>query len=129
VHDGHGRFGKLEAGVALHQAWIVPLLDLAQENVGQHVRRQLQLAGLDARNVDHRHHPTHDHRELNQAGLVQLLGFEGRIGGAEINCPFGDLFDAAARPDGLVVQLDVRLLRVSVGPLRVDGIWERRAGT
>ena len=129
MHHGHSRVWKLESRVALQQARVIPLLDLAHEDIRQHVRRELQFARFDAGDVDHRNHPAHDHWELDQAGLVQFLGLEGGVGSAEIDRPLRDLLDAATRSDGLIVQLDVRLFRVCVGPLRIDRVGERRPGT
>src|SRR5450432_1289094 len=128
VHDGDGHVRQLQALVQLDDLRVVPLLELAHQDLGQHIGRHLQLARLDARQVDDGHHGPHYHRELHQVRLVQLLGLERRIRRAEVDGAFGDLFDAAARADRLVVELDLGVLGVSVRPLRVQRIREGGAG-
>lgn len=106
---------------------VVPLLDLAQEDVGQHGARQLQLARRDAVDVDHRHGAADHGRELQQAILFQVFGLERVIRGAEVDRLGLDLLLAAARTDGLVVDGVVGGSLVVGGPLGVDGVRERRA--
>src|SRR6266436_1727161 len=61
---------------------------------------------------------------------LELLVVHGTIGGAEIHGAFGDLFDAAARTDGLVVDLNIGiLLVVFIEPLRIHGVRKRCART
>ena len=60
---------------------------------------------------------------------LELIVVHGAIGSAEIHGAFGDLLDAAARADRLVIdlQMDV-LLVVFVKPLGIHGIGKCRAG-
>ena len=51
-----------------------------------------------------------------------------RIGRTEIHGPLGELADAAARADRLIVDLHARRGRVVAEPLAVDRIRKRRAG-
>jgi hypothetical protein len=58
-----------------------------------------------------------------------LLVGERRVRGSEVDHPLGDLLDAAARPDGLVVELQVWMELVVVAEeLRIEGERERRSG-
>ena len=50
------------------------------------------------------------------------------VGGAEVHGALGELADAAAGADGLIVDLDAGLLVVGVEPLGVDRIRERSPG-
>ena len=66
-----------------------------------------------------------DHLDL---GRGELLVGHGTVGGAEVDRTLGDLADAAAGADGLIVDLHARvLLAVFAEPLGVDGIREGRA--
>jgi hypothetical protein len=104
------------------------LLDLAAVDVGQDLAGQLELAGLDARDVDDRHDAAEHRRELDEAALLEVLALEGRVGGAEID-RFGlDLADAAARADRLVVQARAGFLAIGLGPFRIDREREGGAG-
>src|SRR5258708_37690581 len=61
---------------------------------------------------------------------LELLVVHGTIRGAKIHGSFGDLFDAAAPTDGLVVDLNIGiLLVVFIEPLRVHGVRKRCART
>src|SRR5262249_59160025 len=81
-----------------------------------------EMAGLDAVDVDARHNAAHHHRELNKAALLEFLTGERRIRGAEGDGLGFDLLNATARADRLVVQPDVGLFLVGVGPFRIDRI-------
>src|SRR4051794_1196958 len=62
-------------------------------------------------------------------GRQQLFVGHGAVGRAKKDGLIGDLPDAAARPDRLIVDLDVWLQFVVLGePLRVDRVGERRPG-
>ena len=64
---------------------IVPLGDLAVEDVGENLARQLELAGCNALDVDDGDHAADHGRELDEAVLLKLLGLQRRIGRAEID--------------------------------------------
>ena len=60
---------------------------------------------------------------------LHLLVVHGAVGSAEIDGAFGDLLDARAGADGLIVDLNVTVgLVVLVEPFRIDGIREGGAG-
>mgnify|MGYP003694201739 CR=1 FL=1 len=63
-------------------------------------------------------------------GAAASCSFDiGPSGGAEIDRLLGDLLDAAAAPDRLIVEARTRVdLGVEAEPLRVHRIRERRAG-
>src|SRR5207247_11360850 len=109
---------------------VVPRLDLSEIDVGEHRSRELQLAG-DAGNVVDRHHPAEHSREVQDrpGRRLQLLFGHRTVRGAEKYGLVGDLLDAAARPDRLVVDANVRVqLVVLAEPLRIDRIGECGAG-
>ena len=124
MHHGN-RFGrKLQAGVKLGYRRVIPLLDLAQINIGQHGARDFHLARFDSLDVDDGDHAAHDHRPLHQAFLGQFVRFKRHVGRAEIN-RFGlDLLDAAARPDGLIVEADPGVCFIGLGPFAVNRVRE-----
>src|SRR6266404_2167874 len=118
---------KLRALVLRRDRRIVPLGDLAQEDAGHGLRRELQV--LHARRVVDDDHRAHHRRDVLDAGrLQQLLAAHGSVGSAEVHRLLGDLLDAAARADRLVVDLHARVrLVVLAEPLRIDR--ERERGT
>src|SRR5205807_7433085 len=59
---------------------------------------------------------------LNKRALVEFLAGKRRVRGAEGDGLRFDLLDAAARADRLVVQPDIGLFLVGIGPFRVDRI-------
>src|ERR1051326_4123966 len=70
--------------------------------------------------MHHRYDAAHDHRELDQARILQLLGIERLVGGAERHGLGLDLLDAAAGTDRLVIESDAGLFLVYVRPLGID---------
>ena len=83
---------------------------------------------LDAVEVHDRNDAAHDGRELDEADLVELGRLQRHVGRAEGDGAGGDLLDAAAGADRLIVQAVAGLLLVGVGPFGVDRIGEGRAG-
>jgi hypothetical protein len=128
VLDGDRLGRQVDAGVDRGDRRVVPLRHLAEEQVGEQRRGQLELAGSDALDVDHRDHASHDHGELHQSRGVELGLGERCVGGAEVYGLGLDLRDAAARADRLVVELQAGHLVVGLRPPRVDGVGERCAG-
>jgi hypothetical protein len=118
----------LIAAIQGGDARVVPLADLAQEDVGQQFAVQLHRARGHARHLEHRHHAADHRRELRQAELFQFFRLQRGIGGAEVHRACLDLGDAAAGADRLVVDLLAGRLRVVGGPFRHDRIDERGAG-
>ena len=120
--------GQLDARIEIGDRLLVPLLDLAEVDVGEHGSRELHRAGRDAFDVHDRHDAADDRRKLHEAGGLQVLGLERHVGRAEVDGLGLDLGDAAARADRLVVHADAGLLLVRLGPLGVDRVRKRRAG-
>ena len=89
---------------------VVPLGDLAEEDVGHVLGLEFQ-AGGDAGQVIGDDHGPHDGGDVEQfaGGGFQLFVGEELVGGAEIDGLGGDLLDAAAAADGLVVEFDGRI--------------------
>ena len=102
--------GQVHARVQLRDRRVVPLRDLAEEDVGEHRAGELQLAA-DVRDVVDRHDRAEHGREVQDlAGRrLQLLVGHRAVGGAEEHRLVGQLPDAAARADRLVVDLHVRV--------------------
>jgi hypothetical protein len=129
VHHHDGFVGELDSRIVLGDGGVVPVGDLAQADVGDHLGAELQVPG-DARHVVSRHHRA-QHRgdvEDRDLGLAQLLVGHGTVAGAEIHRALQHLADAAAAADGLVVDGHVGMLVVILAePLGVDGIRERGA--
>ena len=105
-------FGSFTPGLSAAIAWIVPLGDRAQKNAGHRV------AGVKFRSCGHA-------REIVVAttapstvgkcrtGIFSVASADSvvghrHVGRAEIHRPGGQLPDAAAGPDGLIVDLYVR---------------------
>src|SRR5262249_59449277 len=63
-----------------------------------------------------------------ETSLVERLAGGRRIGGGEGDGLVFDLLEAAARADRLVVQADVGLFLVGIGPFRIDRIRKGRSG-
>ena len=127
MDDRDLRIGELDSRVELDDRRVVPFGDLAQIDVRKHGAGQLELARLDALQVDDRHIATDDRRKLQQPILVEFLGLERHVRRSEIHGLVLDLLDAAAGADRLVVHADTGLRLVGFGPLGVDGIREGRS--
>src|SRR5206468_1987378 len=109
VHDGDIGVGQVYTGIELFQGRIVPFFNLAEEDVRQDRARELELGvyALDVVSGNHaaEHSGKVQHVEIFDA--ADLLVGHGHVGGAEINGARAQLFDAAARSNGLVVDLYV----------------------
>ncbi len=128
VHDDDRLRRQLGARVELLDRGVVPVLDLAEENPGERGTVDHDLTRLDAFDIDDRHDAAHDHRELDEPVLVELLALERRVAGAERHGLVLDLLDAAAGTDRLVVQPDAGLLLVGIRPFGVDRVGKCRPG-
>ncbi len=127
MHDGDVGVRQLHVRVELLDRRIIPLGDLAGVDLGQRLAVETQLARLNALEMYDRYNAAHDHRELQQAVLVQLIFFQRRIRRTEIDGLGFDLLDTATGADGLVVELHAGLLLVGLRPLRIHRVRERRA--
>ena len=122
--------GKADARVQLRDRRVVPLGNLAEEDVGQNRSAEFQLL-RDARDVVHRHITAEHRREVKDLARrgVQLLLRHRPIRCAEEDRLAGDLTNPGARAQRLVVDLDIRVQLVVLGkPLRIDRIREGGAG-
>ncbi len=128
THDGNGLRGQLRVRVQLGDRGVIPLGDGAEEDLRQRVAVEDEGARGHAFEVHDRHDAAHDHRELDEAVLLELFTLERRVGCAEGHRLGLDLLDAAARADRLVVETDVGLFFVGVRPLRIDRVGEARTG-
>ena len=90
--------GQLQAGIEIGDRLVVPFLDLAEVDVGQHRAGELERARRDAFDVDDGHDAADDRRELHQARGLQVVGLERHVGGAEVDGLRLDLRDPAAEP-------------------------------
>ena len=78
-------------------------------------------------NVDDRDDPADRHGELDKVGFLKLFRAKRSVGGAEVDCSRHYLLYSAAGAYGLVVELELGLLGVLIGPLGVEGRGEGRA--
>src|SRR3954452_3309907 len=131
VADRDRLVGQLHVRVRLRDGGVVPLLDVAEEDVGGRLAVELE-ALLDARDVvGDRDGPEHA-RDVH--GLALLLGrldlgvLHGGVRGAEVDRAGRELRDAATRADALVVDGEAVLVLQARGPLLVDRQRERGAG-
>jgi hypothetical protein len=75
--------GSLTLGIELLDRGVVPLGDLAEEDLGERGAVDHELSGLHAVEIDDRHDAAHDRWELARAALVEVLARQRRVGGAE----------------------------------------------
>ncbi len=125
--------GRVTPGLGFAISGIVPLGDLSEENTGQRRRREVQL-GFDPRDVVRGYVRAKHGGEVERLAatllreFLELLVVHRPIAGTEVDGSLGGLFDAAARSNGLVVELNLGvILVVLVEPLRVDRVGECRA--
>src|SRR5208337_4283321 len=110
VDDDDCLVGEFDARIVLGDCRTVPVGDLAKKDVGQNVRRELDLAA-DAGDVVGGYDRTHDGRNMQDLRLcfLQLLVRHGAIAGSEIDGAIQNLANAATAADRLVVDLHVRV--------------------
>ena len=128
MHHYDGQIGKLRSRIQLRKSRIVPIGDLSQEDVRNYVGGEFQFL-VNARHVVCRHiGAQHSWKVVNlRLGLRQLLIVHRAVGGAKIHCARQHLADSAAAPDGLVIDLNLRMLLVVFAePLGIDGIRKGR---
>ena len=127
MHDDDVLFRERDAGIDAGNARIPPARDLAEENVGQNIRCETH--GLcNALEVVGRDHGAQHSRNVQGVAADGRDGGvgHGRVGAAEVDRLVGELADAAARADRLIVDLDVvELLVVRQDPRLIDDVRER----
>ena len=72
------------ARIELLDRRIVPGLDLAEEDRWRASGRRARARRLDAFDVDDRHDAAHHRRELDEAGLLELLGLQRHVGAPKV---------------------------------------------
>ena len=119
-------FGQLHARVGPGDRRVIPLGDLAEEDAGDRLRGELQIRRDPGNVVGQDRRAQHRGKVQNlEAGLLELIVGHRAVGGAEIHGLCSQLANAAARTDGLVVDLDVRMqLVILVKPFRINRIRE-----
>src|SRR3954471_2925389 len=126
VADRDSRVRELRAGVLLGDRRVVPVLDLAEEDVGD--RRAVELQALvEPADVVGDRDRAEEHRDLDGVALrerVAVLGRERWVAAGEVSRALAERGDAGAGADGLVVERDALVLERRA-PLLVDGRGER----
>jgi hypothetical protein len=113
VHDLDRRVGQPEIRIDPGDGGVVPILDLAEIDVGEQWTGELDLARLDPLDIHHRHDAAIT-SGLCHADLAQFGWLERRIRRAEIQRRVFDLRDARGRADRLIVHPDA-LARAVLG--------------
>src|SRR3954447_2574847 len=131
VADRDRLVGQLHAGVGRGDGRVVPVLDLAEEDVRDGLAVELEplVDALDV--VGDRDGPEHARDVDGLALLLRGLDFgvlHGGVRGAKVDRAGRELRDAATRADALVVDGEAVLVLQARGPLLVDRQRERGAG-
>src|SRR5713226_9749511 len=128
VHYDDAFRRELHAFVGAGDDRVVPLCDFAEENSSQGLRSEIQRR-VDSWDVVGGNYGAHHRGKMQNPGAMlilvglELLVVHGAIGGAEIHGAFGDLLDAAAGADRLIVDLKIGVpLVVFVEPLGIHGV-------
>src|SRR5881394_1675524 len=109
MDDGNVGGGELHARIECGNVRVIPLRDGAGEDFSEHGASELQLR-IETLDVVNGHHGAEHRGEVEDgAGRgLQLFVVHRAVGRAEEDGPVGDLLDAAAGSDRLVVDPDVR---------------------
>jgi len=102
VHDGDLKGGKRDLLVQRLDRGVVPLSDLAKEDLGKRRPVENDVARLDALDIDHRDDAAHDHGKLDETVRIELTLIERLVGRAERHRLGDDLLDATGRADRLI---------------------------
>src|SRR6185312_9164399 len=122
---------KTHARVGLGQQFVIPLGNFSQIDSRQRLWSELDLL-LDFGQVVRWDHRSQDCWELNDGTfeLFELLRIQWHVTGPKIHRSCLQLLNPASAANGLVIDLNVRvLLMVVTEPLRVDRIRESSACT
>ena len=120
--------GSLALGLSLRIAASFQRLISPEKDPRQGRAVEREIAGLDAFDIDHRHHARHDGRKLDETVRLQVARAERHVGRAEGDLLALDLADAVGGADRAIVHRDAGLFLVGLDPLRIDRIGEARAG-
>ena len=133
VNHYNGLIRKGSTRIGLRNCWIVPGRDFpkvdASNNIGCELKFPFKswniVSGNDS--AQHGREVKHSCSPLLLEGR-DLLVFHWPVAGSEVNRSSGYLRDSATAADGLVIDLNFRmLLMVLIEPLRIDGIRKRRS--
>ena len=128
--DGDGLVGQVGVGVVGGDGRVVPGRDLALEDLGERVRRQLQL--VDAVEVVRDGDRGEDGREVEDLAaleLGQVLVLDEAVGAGAVDDLVGQVLAALARAAAAVVDGDARRRLLERGDgLLVEGLREGGAG-
>ncbi len=115
---------ELDPRIERRDPRIVPLGDLAEEDVGDGRGIELERRGAQARQVVCEHDGAENGRQVRDVTLDRrdLLIRHRSVGRTEVDRTLRKLPDAAARSDRLVVDLDAGLLGIRLKPAGVDGV-------
>src|SRR4051795_2642968 len=100
-HHGDRRRGQFCGRAQRLDGGVVPSLDFAKKDLGQRRPVEHEFAPRGTAEVYDRHDATHDHGELHETVLVEVVAFQRRVGCAKGDSLSDDLLDAAAGPDRL----------------------------
>src|SRR5437763_12133019 len=112
MNDDNQLARKLNFGICLSDSGIVPVGDLAEKDSGQDLRCELHIAS-DARHIVGRDIGAEHCRNVENVDSTLALEFGNLLIGhwpvarAEINRALGDLANASAAADGLVIDLNI----------------------
>ena len=106
---------------------IVPGLNIAEEDLCNRWPIKGEFVRLYTIEVHNRDDPAHDHGPLYQiAAGGKFFSRQRLIGSSEGNGSRGDLLDAAAGADRLIVEAVTRFLLIGIGPFCIN--WIRKSG-
>src|ERR1700704_4440552 len=99
---------KSNTRIRLGEGGIVPVGDLVQENISEHIRSELDFAGYSG-NVVSRHDRTQESRDMEDFnfGLRELFIGHGTIRGSKIPGACQNLANATAAANRLIISLHV----------------------
>ena len=118
-----------DAGVQFLEARIIPLLDLAEEDVCEDITGEDERL-RDLRQVVGGHDRAERHGDVERCpslGVLELRVVHRSIGRAEVGGLILMSLDSTAGTDSLVVDLEAGRLEIFLGPLAVEDRRERRA--
>ena len=128
MHDGDRRRRQRRVRVEVLDRAVVPVLDLAEVDVGDRLAVELE-ALVDARQVVGHGDRPEDGRDLDRRALLEpglVVGRQRRVAGREADRPGLQRRDARTGAGRVVVQGHALALEVAA-PLHVDGGRERGA--
>src|SRR5437879_13812631 len=113
MEDHDSLIRQLGAGIELGDRRVVPLLDLAEIDLGKRRAVDHEVARLDAFEVDDRHDAAHHHRELHQTVLFKLVALKRRVARPERYGLGLYLLTATARTNRLIAQSEHSIVYIN----------------